>query len=175
MKAARRPLDAGAVALIADSLQTTIQPGSVVVTNGSGTSTLEAAHLLLDEGGGMTNSLTGEQILMSNGADTTTIEAGEATVANGSDNVHITTNEVRVTTGSGLLRRLLMFLGLEDHCSQVGNVCGVAGDMILNEVLAVVGQPRYSVAGCSHELKRLPVRMPKHSEDSFVGFMSCLN
>lgn len=39
------------------------------------------------------------------------------------------------------LRRLLMFLGLEDHCSQVGNVCGVAGDMILNEVLAVVGQP----------------------------------
>lgn len=94
-------LTLGQLRLIADSLQTTIQPGSVVVTNGSGTSTLEAAHLLLDEGGGMTNSLTGEQILMSNGADTTTIEAGEATVANGSDNVHITTNEVRVTTGGG--------------------------------------------------------------------------
>lgn len=39
------------------------------------------------------------------------------------------------------LRRLLMFLGLEDHCSRMGNACGVAGDVILSEVLAVVGQP----------------------------------
>ncbi|PJG64757.1 TyeA family type III secretion system gatekeeper subunit [Yersinia kristensenii] len=39
------------------------------------------------------------------------------------------------------LRRLLMFLGLEDHCNHMGRACGVAGDMILHEVLAVVGQP----------------------------------
>ncbi|ATM97531.1 type III secretion system protein SsaL [Yersinia frederiksenii] len=38
------------------------------------------------------------------------------------------------------LRRLLMFLGLEDHCNRMGKACGVAGDVILNEVLAVVGQ-----------------------------------
>lgn len=39
------------------------------------------------------------------------------------------------------LRRLLMFLGLEDHCNHMGRACGVAGDVILHEVLAVVGQP----------------------------------
>lgn len=39
------------------------------------------------------------------------------------------------------LRRLLMFLGLEDHCCRMGSACGVAGDTILSEVLAVVGQP----------------------------------
>ncbi|WP_145525558.1 TyeA family type III secretion system gatekeeper subunit [Yersinia vastinensis] len=39
------------------------------------------------------------------------------------------------------LRRLLMFLGLEDHCGRMGNACGVAGDVILSEVLAIVGQP----------------------------------
>ncbi|WP_145566885.1 TyeA family type III secretion system gatekeeper subunit [Yersinia aleksiciae] len=39
------------------------------------------------------------------------------------------------------LRRLLMFLGLEDHCDRVGSACGVSGDVILSEVLAVVGQP----------------------------------
>jgi type III secretion system TyeA family effector delivery regulator len=39
------------------------------------------------------------------------------------------------------LRRLLMFLGLEDHCCRMGNACGVPGDVILSEVLAVVGQP----------------------------------
>ncbi|CNI25135.1 HrpJ domain-containing protein [Yersinia pekkanenii] len=39
------------------------------------------------------------------------------------------------------LRRLLMFLGLEDHCHRMGTACGVSGDAILSEVLAVVGQP----------------------------------
>ncbi|CNC54008.1 TyeA family type III secretion system gatekeeper subunit [Yersinia alsatica] len=38
------------------------------------------------------------------------------------------------------LRRLLMFLGLEDHCNRMGKACGVAGDTILSEVLAVIGQ-----------------------------------
>ncbi len=39
------------------------------------------------------------------------------------------------------LRRLLVFLGLEDHCSRMGRACAVDGDVILSEVLAVVGQP----------------------------------
>lgn len=39
------------------------------------------------------------------------------------------------------LRRLLMFLCLEDHCHDIGRACGIEGDVVLWEVLAVVGQP----------------------------------
>ncbi|EFL91879.1 type III secretion system apparatus protein [Candidatus Regiella insecticola LSR1] len=41
----------------------------------------------------------------------------------------------------GQLRRLLLFLGLEDHCKHVGDACGLEGDIVLQEVLAIVGQP----------------------------------
>lgn len=47
----------------------------------------------------------------------------------------------RLATTLNQLRRLLMFLGLEDHCNLMGKACAVEGARILSEVLAVVGQP----------------------------------
>lgn len=38
------------------------------------------------------------------------------------------------------LRRVLLFLGLEDHCNQVGCACGLQGEVVLQEVLTIVGQ-----------------------------------
>ena len=47
----------------------------------------------------------------------------------------------RLATTLHQLRRLLMFLGMEDHCNRMGRACAVNGNVILSEVLAVVGQP----------------------------------
>ncbi|AHM76149.1 TyeA family type III secretion system gatekeeper subunit [Yersinia hibernica] len=50
-------------------------------------------------------------------------------------------HDERLAATLNQLRRLLMFLGLEDHCHRMGRACALEGDTILSEVLAVVGQP----------------------------------